>query len=137
MVDFTFLFGALRKFGFPEKFIEMTKMLFKDAFSTVKINGSQIRSLELGGCDARMPTGSLYFFSSGKSYECHDKAQVNSRIVKGINLPSGAYQQVIIKYANDSSLTLRGEEESVQGVIYTLDTSCVGLRLVFNWKKSY
>jgi hypothetical protein len=48
MVELPFMFEALRKFGFPVEFIEMTRMLFKDASAMVKVNGSQTKAFGIG-----------------------------------------------------------------------------------------
>jgi hypothetical protein len=42
MVDLNFLFSAIEILGFPEEFILMTRMFFKDAFVCIKINGAQM-----------------------------------------------------------------------------------------------
>jgi hypothetical protein len=38
----------LKKFRFPTASIDMTKMLFKDALASVKVNGSQTKTFEIG-----------------------------------------------------------------------------------------
>lgn len=40
MVEWPFLFEAMRKMGFPEEFVEMTQLLFQDVAARVKVNGS-------------------------------------------------------------------------------------------------
>jgi hypothetical protein len=45
-------------------------------------------------------------------------------------------QQIIVQYADDTSFTLKGEEESVRNLIYVLETFCAASSLVLNWGKS-
>jgi hypothetical protein len=56
--------------------------------------------------------------------------------IKGIELPFGNRQQIITQYADDTSFTLKGEEEPVKNLIYLLDTFCAASGLVLNWRKS-
>jgi hypothetical protein len=48
MIDFNFLFGAMRILGFLDKFMGMMQMLFKDATANAKINGSQTTPFKIG-----------------------------------------------------------------------------------------
>jgi hypothetical protein len=40
MVDWSFLFRAMDKLGFPAEFVDMTRLLVHEASATVKVNGS-------------------------------------------------------------------------------------------------
>jgi hypothetical protein len=64
------------------------------------------------------------------------KTEVAVGVVKEIKLPGGTRQQVIAQYANDTSSTLLGEEESLRCLIYILETFCLSFGLVLNWNKS-
>jgi hypothetical protein len=46
-VDLHFLFQAINKLGFPEGFIHMTRLLFKDAATKVSINGQVIDAISI------------------------------------------------------------------------------------------
>lgn len=106
MEDLPFLFGALSKFGFPKEFVDMTKMLFKDVLATVKVNGSQTKSFGIKrGIRQGCPMVPYLFLVVAEVLNAMVKEVVNLRMVKGINLPGGALQQVIAQYADDTSLT--------------------------------
>jgi hypothetical protein len=47
MVDLTFLYEVMQKFGFPKEFVEMSKLLFKDAAACVKVNGALTTSFDI------------------------------------------------------------------------------------------
>jgi hypothetical protein len=56
--------------------------------------------------------------------------------LKGIQLPVENRQQLMAQYADDTSVTLLGEEEPTRNLIYFLDTFCLASGLVINWHKS-
>jgi hypothetical protein len=56
--------------------------------------------------------------------------------IQGIKLPGAATEQTILQYANDTSLTLRGEEQVLLHTVTTLCTFNSGSGLMLNWKKS-
>jgi hypothetical protein len=136
MVDLQFLFGAMRKFGFPEEFLTMVMLLFKNASATVKVNGSQTGSFDISrevrqGC----LLAPYLFLIVAEVMNVMIKAEVDVGLVKGIKLPVEDRQQVIAQYADDTSLTLLGEEDSIRWLIYTLEAFCSSFGLVLNWNK--
>jgi hypothetical protein len=136
-VDLLFLFNALSQFGFLEEFIGMMKLLFKDASASVKVNGSLTKSFDIErGVRQGCPMAPYLFLVVAEVMNAMIKMAASTGMVKGINLPGGAHQQVIAQYADDTSLTLQGEEISIRGTILTLDTFCEGSGLVLNWLKS-
>jgi len=64
------------------------------------------------------------------------KNGVMTGVIKGIKLPVEDREQVMDQFADDTSLTLLGEEESVLATISTTYTFCKGSGLVLNWDKS-
>jgi hypothetical protein len=56
--------------------------------------------------------------------------------ILGIKLPMENRQQTLAQYADDTLLTLLGEECSVKTVIRMLESFCLGSGLVLNWTKS-
>jgi hypothetical protein len=137
MFNLPFLFGALEKYGFLAKFIEMAKMLFKEASAMVKINGSQIRTFDIG-CGVRQgcPLAPYMFLVVAEVINAMRKVEIGLGKVKGVLLPGGTKQQVIAQYADDTSLILLGKEESVRQAIYILVTFYMGSGLILNWVKS-
>jgi hypothetical protein len=137
MVNLNFLFAIMRDFGFPEEFVEMTQMLFKDASASVKVNGAYTVPFEIGrGVRQGCPLAPYLFLLIAEVMNAMLKKEVAARTVKGIQLPMAGRQQVIAQYADDTSLTLLGEEIPIQGAINTLEIFCLGSGLVLNWAKS-
>jgi hypothetical protein len=64
------------------------------------------------------------------------KEEAASGRIKGITLPGSREQQIIYQYADDSSLTLRGEENIVDRIVSVLDTFSKATRLIINQEKS-
>jgi hypothetical protein len=136
-VDLPFLFGAMAKFGFPAEFIDTTKLLFQDATACVKVNGAHTATFPIErdvrqGC----PLAPYLFLIVAEVMNAMVKSEVASGLIRGITLPDGTRQQVIAQYADDTSLTLRGEEEPVRMAIFTLEVLCASSGLTINWSKS-
>ena len=72
------------------------------------------------------------FLLAAKIMNAMVKKEVTAGTVKGIQLPFGDSQQVIAQYANDTSMTLLGEEELVKRLILTLETFCSSSGLIIN-----
>lgn len=47
IVDWAFLFQAMEKLGFLLKFVAMVRLLFTDAFVSIKVNGFQCSSFAI------------------------------------------------------------------------------------------
>jgi hypothetical protein len=54
------------------------------------------------------------------------KSEIQQGRIQGIQLPSSTEQQTILQYADDTSLTLRGEEQVVKQTVATLSTFSFG-----------
>jgi hypothetical protein len=138
MVEHNFLFGVIRGFGFLEEFIKMTKMLFIETSAYMKVNGSQTAPFEIGrGIRQGCPLAPYLFLLVAEVMNAMIKMEVEAGIVKGIKLLVEDRQQVIAQYADDTSLTLLGEEEPVRRLISTLETFYVSSGLILNCNKSY
>jgi hypothetical protein len=137
MVDHTFLFGAMEKFGFPREFVGMTSLLFQDAMASVKINGAQTTTFEIQqGVRQGCPLAPYLFLIVAEVMNAMIKLEVASGTIKGTKLPVDNMQQVVAQYADDTSLTLLGEEESVRRAIYILEVFYASSGMVLNWIKS-
>jgi hypothetical protein len=64
------------------------------------------------------------------------KAEERVGRIRGISLLGSQEHQTIAQYADDSSLTLRGEEYVVTNTVTTLNTFSVATGLQLNWDKS-
>jgi hypothetical protein len=96
MVDFGFLFGVMHRMGFPTEFVGMTQMLFKDAAASVKVNGAQIATFQIGrGVRLGCPLAPYLFLLVAEVMNAMIKKEVEAGVVKGIRLPFEGRQQVI------------------------------------------
>jgi hypothetical protein len=137
MVDWPFLFRAMEKLGFPGEFISMTNLLFHEASATVKVNGSQSMSFPIQrGVRQGCPLAPYLFLIMAEVLNSMIKIETAAGRIRGIQLPVEDRQQVLAQYADDTSLTLLGEEDSAKVGILTLKTFCMGCGLVLNWEKS-
>ena len=109
--------------GFLREFVSMIKILFEDASACMKVSGSLLESFVIGrGIKQGCPIAPYLFWLTA---EVHNTMVVEESLVgkvKGIKLPVEDRQQIVVQYVDNMSFTLRGEEESVRYLIYTLDT---------------
>jgi hypothetical protein len=56
--------------------------------------------------------------------------------IEGLELPRIGVQQTILQYADDTSLSLRGEEHIVKNTITMFNTFNSRVGLTLNWDKS-
>jgi hypothetical protein len=137
MVDWPFLFQAMEKMGFPEGFIDMVKLLFYEASAFVKVNTSQSAAFQIErGVRQGCPLAPYLFLVVAEVLNSMVKLGVAEGRLKGITLPMEGRQQVLAQYADDTSLTLLGEEGPTREAIATLQTFCEGCGLILNWDKS-
>lgn len=140
MLELGFLFKAMEVMGFPLEFIIMVKLLFSNASVVVKVNGALSpqrggESIERGvrqGC----PLAPYLFIILADVLNIAVQTEACAGRIKGISLPFEHRQQILAQYADDTSFTLLGEEESVRSLIYLLETFCLASGLVINWHKS-
>jgi hypothetical protein len=137
MVEWGFMFAAMKAMGFLEEFTDMIKILFKNATACVKVNGSLSESFTINrGVRQGCPIALHLFLLVAEVLNRMVALELAAGWVKGIKLPIGDRQQIIAQYADDTSFTLLGEEEPVRNLIYMLDTFCLAPGLVLNWHKS-
>jgi hypothetical protein len=136
MVDWGFLFRAMAEFGIPGEFITWTKLLFRDATASIKINGSPspVFVIEKGvrqGCSL-VP---YLFLIIAEVLNAMVKRGMDLGSIKGIKLPKEK-EQVTAQYADDTLFILAGEEVPVCNLIQILNSFCLASGLVLNWQKS-
>lgn len=135
-VDWDFLFAAMAKLGFPESFLSMIRILFRDASNHVNVNGKLTPDFPINrGVRQGCPIAPYLFLIVSEALNSLVKKHVDLGLVKGIVLPFGK-QQVLLHYADDTSFTLRGEQESVNHLVSLLQTFCAASGLELNWAKS-
>lgn len=72
MVDWDFIFLVMASMGFPQAFINMVKLLFRDVSATVKVNGSPSSSFKIErGVRQGLPLGTLSFCYFGGCPQHH------------------------------------------------------------------
>jgi hypothetical protein len=64
------------------------------------------------------------------------KKEVHAGRIKGINIHGSLKQQTILQFADDTSMTLAGEEECVHNAINMLRKFSSAFGLQLNWNKS-
>jgi hypothetical protein len=136
-VDLGFLFQTMESFGIPREFTHMTQLLFGGANACVSVNGKLTRKFPINqGVRQGCPLAPYLFLIIGEVLNLCIKAEVEVGRIRGITLPGALEQQTIAQYADDSSLTLRGEENIVSNAVLTLDSFSIASGLHLNWEKS-
>jgi hypothetical protein len=121
-VDLSFLFSAMLIMGFPREFTNMLKLLFEGAQASVSVNGKSTDKFKISqGVRQGCPVAPYLFLIVGEILNECIKREVSVGRIRGIRLPGSEEQQILSPYADDSSLTVAGEEDSVVQTVDTLD----------------
>jgi hypothetical protein len=136
-VDLAFLFRVMERLGFPSEFINMSKLLFRDARACVSVNGRLTEKFTITqGVRQGCPLAPYLFLIIGEVLNMSIKAEASIGHIRGITLPGTLELQIILQYADDSSLTLRGEEPTVVHTVSILNQFSEVSGLTLNWSKS-
>jgi exonuclease III len=136
-VDLTFLFSALESLGFPELFLRMTRLLFHNAAARVSLNGKSTSAFPIQqGVRQGCPLAPYLFLVVGEILNHTIKREVHRGRIKGIELPGALEPQTVAQYADDTSLTICGEEQPVRTTMRTLQSFSQASGLLINEEKS-
>jgi hypothetical protein len=136
-VDLFFLFQALESLGFPPLFLNMTRLLFHNAVARVSINGKSTPAFPIQqGVRQGCPLVPYLFLVVGEILNHTIMREVQRGRIQGINLPGALEPQTIAQYADDTSLTIRGEEQPVRATVRTLQAFSIASDLLINEEKS-
>jgi len=112
-------------------------MLLKDASTTILLDGKPTASFTIErsvrqGC----PLAPYLFLLIGKA--CHIAASEEQRIgnIQGIRLPNCEFFQLLTQHADDTSLSIQGQERALRNTISLLDRFERASGLSINWIKS-
>ncbi len=133
-IEWGFLFSALSKLGFNEKWIHWVKTLYKDASSAIRINGSTGPTFQLArsvrqGCPLApylfiLATDVLGYMLADPSYK-----------VEGLTLPGGGRVRDQT-FADDTALYLQGSPINLDRAQKVIDIFCTASGAKVNWHKS-
>jgi hypothetical protein len=136
-VDWHFLFKALESLGFPSSFFQMVRLLFKNTAARVNINGQSSQAFPIQqGVRQGCLLAPYLFLVVGKILNHSLKREVQQGRIKRIDLPGAPKPQTIAQYADDTSLTIRGEEPFVCAIVETLQLFSGASGLFINENKS-
>jgi hypothetical protein len=136
-VDLQFLFQAMKVVGFPDSFTNMTRLLFHDAAAQVCVNGQVTEPFSIQqGVRQGCPLAPYLFLIVGEILNYSIKREVRLGRIRGIELPGAFEPQTIAQYADDTSLSIRGEEVHVQAAADTLQHFSRASGLIINESKS-
>lgn len=133
-VELSSLFSAMAKMGFLSIFTNMTKLLFEGAEASVCVNRRRTSKFPiLQGVRQGCPLAPYLFLIVGEVLNSSLKCEVSRGRIRGIDLPNSPDQQVIAQYADDTSMTIRTEENFVCNTVSFLHTFSSASGLVINW----
>ena len=114
-VHLPFLFQVMEALGIPPLFLRMVQTLFVNAEASVGVNGSESSSFPvLRGVRQGCPLAPYLFLFVGEALNIAAKTALDNDELRGIQLPGGSHEQLIIQYADDTHFTVAGTEESFQ-----------------------
>lgn len=107
-------------------------MLLTDASGHVNVNGKLSPSFAIRrGVRQGCPLAPYLFLIVAEVLNFMVKEQARVEAIQGIQLPFDR-QKILLQYADDTTLILRGEEILVRHMILTLDTFCNASGIIFN-----
>ena len=96
-VSLSIFFQAMDKLGILIEYIAMTKILFKDTYVSVCLNGKASPSFSIGrGIRQGYPLALFLFHFVGEAFHAASMKEVHTRTLRGISLPGGTSQQLLI-----------------------------------------
>ena len=121
-VGLKFLFLALQKLGFPELFIEMVQLLFQQAIARILVNDKATIPFPIfQGIRHGCLLAPYLFLIIGEILNYNVRREAQLRRIKGIEIPSAPEDQLIAKFADDTSLTIATEPNYVHATCATLN----------------
>ena len=131
-IDHDYLWMILKKFGFPENFIEKIKELYKDTGKAIMINGIVTRKYKVGrGVHQGDPMSCiLYDLAIEPLAEALRKSNL-----KGIQIKENIDKLLVNLFADDTLVYL-GKDDSIITLNNTLDIFCRASTAKFNIDKT-
>lgn len=113
-MDWKFLYRALETLGFPAEFSAMVRLLLTDATGHINVNGKLSPSFPIQrGVRQGCPLAPYLFLVVAEVLNSMIKEQAKVGAIQGIHLPFDR-QQILLQYADDTTLSLQREERSVK-----------------------
>lgn len=135
-VSWKFLFTCMERLGIGMRFINMCKILFKDASALVGLNGRPTMQFAIDqGVRQGCPLAPYVFIVVADVMAHAMRAAVERGDIQGIQLPDGNKQQLNVQYADDTSFTVQATPQSVGNLIQILRDFCSAAGLEINWRK--
>lgn len=108
-MSWKFLFHAMQKMRFSERYVRWVKLIFENDSGTVNLNGSLGNKFNIErGVRQGCHLARYIFLIIGEVLTHNIQQTVDEGRLKGIVFPGGKKQQCIAQYANDFSLMIRG-----------------------------
>ena len=125
-LEWEFMLETLKLFNFGPNFIHWIKVLYKNAYLTIKNNGWLSRKVYMSrGIHQGCPISALIFILAVEILAIKIRSAAN---VKGINIGDSVYK--ILQYADDSTLTLADYESIINSIIIINEFSALaGIKL--------
>jgi hypothetical protein len=112
-------------------------MLFTGATSSIYIQGGESESFEVErGVRQGCPLAPYLFLFIGEALNILTRRAVELEELEGITLPEAVTEQVLIQYADDADVMVRGTEHNCARVLSLLDSYGLATGLCINWAKS-
>jgi hypothetical protein len=133
-IEWDFLFKALDKLGFSPTWVRWVTSLYRDATSTIKVNGVAGPNFQLAKSVRQGCPLAPYLFILATDVLGYMLADPNHG-VEGLSLPRGG----LIRdqtFADDTTLYLKGTSINMDRTQEVLKTFCRASGAKVNWRKS-
>jgi hypothetical protein len=113
--------------GLPTSLYPDVSSTIRESCSQGNVNGHQTQAFRQG-----CPLAPYLFLIVGEYLNCVIKREVGQGRICGIQLPRATESQTIAQFADDTSLSIRGEVNSVAATVETLNRFSFASGLVIN-----
>lgn len=132
-IDHKYLYKVLKAFGMPTAFIKTIKELYKNAKTTILINGTKAQPFDVNrGVRQGDPMSCLLY---NLAIEPLAIALRNSEL-KGIPLPGNELVRIIVKLFADDTLIYMSKNDSLKLIRKIIKLFCTASTAVFNLEKT-
>jgi len=110
------------RIGIPYSFIQIVMMLLQDASVTILLNGQPTIALPLErGVRQGCPLALYLFLLIEEALHITTTEEQRLGKIQSIRLPKCEFYQLITQHADDTSLSIRGQEQDLKNTISLLD----------------
>jgi len=102
----------MKKLGIPESFISLVSMLLHNAAASVSLNGKPAQQFPIHrGIRQGCPLVPYLFLLIGEALNMAASHEQRAGRIQGIELPNSTLQQLMSQFADNTNMSIKGQED--------------------------